>query len=138
MNEIEKVDRTCATCGCSIIKKIHEAAPASQMFCRKSPAKFAQMRMEVPRLDINKKVVMSKDGKTPVMENKVAEVYLYDPTMAELVCFEGWRPIGTEPGDQWHLNAIEAKYFTSAIMPVTVSDLAGLPGFFVDPDDKKN
>lgn len=103
MNEIENVDRTCATCACSKIESVPTRPNEKQMFCRRNSAFAAEMRVEVPRIGRDGKPVI-RDGK-PVMEAGKANMFLYPPTDARLTCFDGWRPIGTLPGDRWEMAA---------------------------------
>lgn len=86
-------ERTCANCACSFVQ---EANRQKQMFCRLNPAVAKMVRTEVPR--IIKGQPQMRDGK-PVMEPGEMLGFMFSPTLENLVCYDGWRPIGTLPGD---------------------------------------
>jgi hypothetical protein len=94
----EKIDHTCATCACLLMQTNPMNPLHKQGFCRLNPPKHARGVVEVPRMDLKTVTpVIGKDGK-PVMEKQEQDFYLYEPTMPQLTCFRGWRPIGSEPG----------------------------------------
>lgn len=92
----ERADRTCATCACSLTQTNPNNPAHSQMFCRLNPPKHARGIVEIPRVK-NGQPVIGKDGQ-PVMEKMEQDFYIYEPTMPAMVCFSGWRPMGSEPG----------------------------------------
>jgi hypothetical protein len=96
--EIEKTEiRNCANCACSFFRE-HETNPMEkQMFCKRNGPQVAQMRTEKPRLR-DGKVVIDRRTQKPEMENVMTIVYVYAPTMPDLVCFDGWRALGVLPG----------------------------------------
>jgi hypothetical protein len=99
-------ERTCANCACSIIQE----APTlgKQLFCRLNPAIGKMVRTQVPRIIKGQPQV--RDGK-PVMEQGEALGFMFAPTMATLVCFDGWRPLGTLPGDfTYRSSDIERRF----------------------------
>ena len=102
---LKKEERNCANCGCSIIVTHGQDKTQSQMFCRLNPPIHGQARVEVQRVDIKGNKVW-KDGKA-VMNSEIQSVFVHSPTVAQMVCFDGWRPQGTLPGDFAYKNAAE-------------------------------
>jgi hypothetical protein len=97
--ETKPVSRSCSNCACSMIQE-HPANPMEkQTFCRKNPPLFQQLRMEVPRKDKAGNIITGRDNK-PIMENEIVGAFLYMPTNPDMVCFDGWRPMGTLPGEK--------------------------------------
>lgn len=87
--------RNCGNCACSLLIT---RGPQSQLFCRKNPPKHAVAKIQVPRMKLG---VHQKNGRDELlfdMEEK--DVFVNDPTHEALVCFDGWRAMGTEPGDR--------------------------------------
>lgn len=97
----ERADRTCATCACYHLQTSPVDPNMRQGFCRLNPPMHARGKVEVPRLDINKNVVMGRDGQ-PIMETQEKDFYIYPPTLPELTCFAHWRPLELQPGDKWN------------------------------------
>lgn len=95
----DQIPRTCANCACHDIQKSSLNPLENQMFCRRDPPAAQMMRVDQPRMR-DGKVVMMKDGKTPLTESVQTLVYMFRPTLASLVCFDGWRPLQTEPGQR--------------------------------------
>jgi len=95
---MEVTDRTCANCACHWIQENAQNPMEKQSFCRRDPPKAAQMRGETPRMK-DGKAVMGRDNK-PIMENVMVWAFLYNPTQPSLVCFDGWRPAETLPGEK--------------------------------------
>ena len=94
--------RTCATCACSKIQKHPQLANVEQIFCRRDPINAAKVRVE--RAMINSKTkepMFERDGKTPRTEIVEELGYMHRPVIATETCFDGWRPLGTLPGDKW-------------------------------------
>jgi hypothetical protein len=90
--------RVCLTCACHFAQK-HPVNPLeSQSFCRLKPPMAQQMRAETPRMRDGKPVMDRHDK--PVMEAQTVIVYLYAPTQPGLTCFDGWRSLGTLPGER--------------------------------------
>jgi len=107
----EKADRTCATCACMLLQTNPANPFHKQAFCRLNLAKHARGIVEVPRMDLKTATpVIGKDGK-PIMEKQEQDFYLYEPTMPQLTCFAGWRPIGYEPGEKFNRDS---AYFLEA------------------------
>ena len=100
MTDESKSDiRNCSNCACYHEQTSALMAMQKQGFCRRDPPTAAQARVDVPRLDRMKNPVIGKDGK-PIMESVQQLVYLYKPTLPELVCFDGWRPMSCKPGER--------------------------------------
>jgi len=88
-----------------------------QAFCRRDPVNAQRVRTEVPRMKRDGTgPVMGRDNK-PIMENGEAWAFLYRPTLASLTCFDGWRPLGTLPGDKWQ-NAIVDQLMKQGIAAI--------------------
>lgn len=108
--------RTCATCACSIIEKHHVTGNDMQMFCRRNTVMAQPARMERPKIDPKTGQAMVRQGRrdeppTPIMETFTDLLYLYTPTLATLTCFDGWRPMGTLPGDHSYKSSdLETLY----------------------------
>lgn len=93
----EKISRTCATCACSMVQTNPNDPKHQQLFCRLDPPTYHLVEVEVPRIKDGQPV--SNPRGPGFLTDKVQQsMYAYKPTDAKLVCFKGWRPIGTEPG----------------------------------------
>lgn len=68
-------ERTCANCACSKTLKHPQLVNTSVMFCRRN----------------GPLVVQGPNGQNGLT---------FQPTQGEHVCYDGWRPIGTLPGDR--------------------------------------
>ena len=110
MTEETKVDepRTCLNCACRFQAPSIETTTGLQSFCRRNTPGSQMVSVEVPRLDRHKQPVF-RDGK-PVMEVGKARAYGYPPTEDSMVCFDGWRPVGTLPGDKDDINKLLVVY----------------------------
>jgi hypothetical protein len=75
-------DRNCSNCACSFLAKHPQEIGRTQLLCRKGPPLLVQQTATDP------------EGR-PVR----AVSLTYALTSPELVCFDGWRPIGTLPGE---------------------------------------
>lgn len=92
--------RTCSNCACFFVMTPNAANPNEKFaLCRRDPPKHTQMRGEKPRIDIKTGKLTIKDGKV-VMDNAMLEILCYPPAAPDLVCFDGWRPQGTLPGER--------------------------------------
>lgn len=98
--------RNCETCACSFIGKHPQLFGQEQMFCRRNPPLHARVRVQRPRLGLDKKIMAGRDGK-PIMETAEEDMYLYVPTTKTMVCFDGWRPVSTLPGDKFQGQKFE-------------------------------
>jgi hypothetical protein len=114
--------RTCATCACSQAIAMKDGAvvdakpqsnadmvdalgnPSVGLVCRRGPPSGRQVRTQ-------RQVMMMKDGQpTPVTDRngrprleEITEMQIgWQPTGPLACCFDGWRPEGTLPGDDWH------------------------------------
>lgn len=77
----EKSLRTCETCACSLLMKHPQHINESVMMCRRNPPLFVQQN------------VRTEAGMA------TQQALTYPPTSKDLTCFDGWRPIGTQPGE---------------------------------------
>lgn len=91
------VPRTCSNCACHAMQEDKLNPLQTQMFCRRDTPMAQQMRVDRPVIR-DGKPVMQRDGKTPLTSVVTEIVFMYRPTLPGLVCFDGWRPMGTEPG----------------------------------------
>jgi len=98
-SELQSEVRTCANCACSKVEENPQNKLETQMFCRRNNPIAAQIRIERPRV-VNGEVQLDRRTQKPIMENATDVAYLYAPTQKELVCFDGWRPLGTLPGEK--------------------------------------
>jgi hypothetical protein len=79
----------------SIVEK--DPAPELQTVCRRNPPGARQVHVDVPVMRDGQPIM---DGKgKPRTERMLGFQYGYQPTAPELVCFDGWRPAGTKPGE---------------------------------------
>lgn len=97
--EMPVTERRCENCACYMNLRHPQNPMLTQGFCRRDTAGAQNVRVEVPRLK-DGKTIAGKDGK-PVMEMQQKLAYVFAMTAPELVCFDGWRPLGTRPGDEW-------------------------------------
>lgn len=109
----QNITRTCANCACHILQSnpmIPGSPPTSA--CMLNMPMLLQGEGQQPMLDKNQKPVMMKDKNTGLdvvrMEKIVKQFFIYPPTQPELVCFDGWRPIGTLPGDKFSQAKVDA------------------------------
>lgn len=68
--------RNCGNCACAVSVKHPHLVNTVQLLCRRNGAMMVQQR-------------------TP---EGILTSLTYAPTQAELVCFDGWRAVGTPPG----------------------------------------
>ena len=73
-------DRTCATCACSLVVKHPQLVTKEQMICRRDGPFVIRQKL------------LTDHG--PVEQMGLS----FALTSPELVCFDGWRPLGTPPG----------------------------------------
>jgi hypothetical protein len=118
MNDLNVIPRTCATCACSDVQKDQTNPLVSQMFCRRDPPMAQQMRVELPVIRDGKPVMQKNDPTKPLTTAGVQMAYMYKPTLANLTCFDGWRPMGAEPG-----RAMDSADSILAIMKKLHTDL---------------
>jgi hypothetical protein len=85
--------RECGNCAC-FFKGEHK-----DFYCRRTPADAQMVRVSVPRLRNGKEDIDSKTGQ-PIMIEQQQMALVYKPTLPNLVCFDGWRPADTKPGDK--------------------------------------
>ena len=133
----DQIPRTCANCACHSIQENKENPLESQMFCQKDPPMAQKMRVDMPQMR-DGKVVMMKDGKTPITRQVEQIFYMYKPTMGNLVCFDGWRPMGTQPG-QRSMDSLDGmtgalkRLWADMIEQQQVDALRPGPGDFGEP-----
>lgn len=91
-------DRRCNTCACYLEIPNSTGKGPGQGVCRRNGVLMMQTQNRI----------------TGQMEMNLT----FAPTMAELVCFDGWRPENTAPGDNWNQTRL-----TSAFVPVMMAAL---------------
>jgi hypothetical protein len=77
-------ERACINCACAIEAKHPTLINRSQLLCRKNPP-----------------MLINQQGQDTEGRAVSALSLTYAPTSPELVCFDGWRPIGTAPGEKY-------------------------------------
>lgn len=87
---------------------------------------LAQAEGTEPRLDANKNMVMGKDGK-PVMQKIVKQFYSYPPMGTDMTCFDGWRPLGKEPGEKYNPAADAIEQIMKDHMEAIVATMPKIP-----------
>ncbi len=112
----EKVDRTCATCACSIMQTNPNDVNHKQLFCQRNTPGYHIAKIEVPRLDKEGKQMLSPRGNLALTDTVDQPVFVYPPVMAGLRCFDGWRPIGLEPGDKWNPDLDQMKAMLESML----------------------
>ena len=91
--------RLCLNCACHMVQENSANPLEKQSFCRRDPPMAQQVRVDKPVVREGKPVVDKHNGK-PLMKEEMQIVYLYRPTMSNLVCFDGWRPTSYQPGER--------------------------------------
>jgi len=112
--------RECRACACYFEQVNIEKPNDLQGFCRRAPAEMARIRVSEPRRDLQGNIVM-RDGRE-VMNPPTEHVgFLFKPALPGGTCFDGWRPIGTLPGER--TIDMTMRQFRDRIVPV----LADIP-----------
>ena len=107
MTDETKEDRNCANCACSFTQVSNVAGVDHQLFCRRDPVQAAKIRTTVPAVNSKGEPLFLRDGKTLRTQEVEQLGFLYRPVIATTVCFDGWRPLGTLPGDKWQNAQID-------------------------------
>lgn len=99
-------DRSCANCACfarmrqdGSIAPPDSALADAQPICRRFPPQARQARVGVPVLDRNGQPVRDAKGGVRT-EPKAVMMMGYPPVIPTAVCYDGWRPLGTLPGER--------------------------------------
>ena len=95
----DQVQRLCLNCACHMVQENHLNPLEKQSFCRRDPPMAQQMRVSKPMMRDGKPVI-DKHNNKPLMKEEIEIIYLYRPTMPNLVCFDGWRPTEYQPGER--------------------------------------
>lgn|SRR5487761_431942 len=109
--------RRCSNCACYY--SIPEPANPlqSQGFCAKEPPVSSMVRLELPQLDKEGHPVMSRlDPKKPATRTEEGIGFAHKPTAADLVCFDGWRPLSAQPGERF--PDVRQRERLAALVPV--------------------
>ena len=99
--DIPKEARCCRNCACYMEVRHPQNPTEFQGFCRREPPRGQEVRVSVPRLNDKKEPMFMRDGKTPQMIEQRRMALVHQVTAREMTCFDGWRPVGTRPGDDW-------------------------------------
>lgn len=139
----EEIKRSCANCACHIVQENSMNKMEKQSFCRRNPPNAAKMRGERPQMILGQ-ARMAKDGKTPIMEPYDVILYLYVPVMPDLVCFDGWRPVDTLPGERaatelsGNIMSAMARLYKDMIVQSDDPEAASLRDLPVDDTSQNN
>lgn len=106
--------RMCANCACFAAMTPEgdvldpDTAPAElQRVCQRSTPGGRMARVEVPVFDPKTGApVMRRAGEQRTEARQVLQIG-YPPTVATARCFDGWRPLGTLPGENYKLANVE-------------------------------
>lgn len=91
-------DRKCSTCACFITAPVPGESRLQGM-CRRFAPTAQRVRISVPVMKDGKPVMQKFDPTKPLTQEVTQLGYLYELTEADLVCFDGWRPLGSKPGN---------------------------------------
>lgn len=106
--------RTCATCACFTamtpegeLLDTDAAPPDVQRVCRRNTPGARMVRAEVPVFDPKTGApVMRRPGEQRTETRQIMQIG-YAPAVSTGVCFDGWRPLGTLPGENYKLANVE-------------------------------
>jgi hypothetical protein len=109
--------RNCQSCAAYFEASHPDHPDQYQGFCRRGPATLTKMRVMEVRRDLKGNPVM-KDGQ-PVMQPAESIGFLYPVTQREGTCFDGWRALGTLPGETAHQTMLRqiGQVFDLSKMP---------------------
>lgn len=104
---------TCANCACfahmlpdGTVLPRDSTRQEGQTVCRRSPPGGRWARVEVPVYDqATGEPLMRRPG-VPRLEAKQVLEIGYPPAVPGGVCFDGWRPVETRPGENAHLREV--------------------------------
>lgn len=133
MSEETKPARTCANCACY---QLRTEQNQTQAFCRRNTPLAQMVRVEMAVIRDGHPVIDKQTGK-PATRPGEQLMYLYPPTQESMVCFDGWRPADTLPGDRWEINLSMKPLMDGfhRLMGDLVADASRMP---IDDFTKKN
>ncbi len=117
--------RNCGNCACYFEMAHPLNALERQGFCRRFSVNAQAMRVQVPRVDEHGAPIVSKLDKRPVVDVREEVLYVNAVTAAQLVCFDGWRPVGSLPGES--LNDSNLRRSAELLSPILEASLAQVP-----------
>jgi len=109
-------ERTCANCACfgymgsdGKVSALDPTHPENMPVCRRNTPGGKFVQVEVPKLDGTGKPIMGRNG--PATTYKQQLQIGYPPTVPEATCYDGWRPPGTLPGDNFKVARMETVLY---------------------------
>lgn len=104
--ENQPIPRSCSNCACfarmtpdGSLAEPSTTLEGAQPVCRRSPPNGRYQLMDIPVFDPKTGApVLDKQDRQRVERRNVLQIG-YPPVVPSAVCWDGWRPTGTEPGD---------------------------------------
>lgn len=100
MMAFPKTERNCSNCACFFTQQDAMNPTVTQGFCRRNTVLMTQVRVSIPVLDTRKQPMVDKTG-MPRVTTEMRDAFIFTPTVPNATCFDGWRPIGVQPGARW-------------------------------------
>lgn len=110
--------RVCASCACfsAMTEKGEIIDPASNpeamRVCRRNPPGGRMVRVEEPVHDPKTGAPVVDRGRPRLQAKQVLQIG-YQPTIETASCYDGWRPLGTPPGQRW-----ESRHMVARLLPL--------------------
>jgi hypothetical protein len=106
--------RSCGNCACfahmlpdGTILERGNTNPEGQTVCQRNPPGGRWTRVEVPSFDAKTGApITGRNGQQRTEPRQVLQIG-YPPAVETGVCFDGWRPVGTRPGENYKLANVE-------------------------------
>jgi len=104
--------RRCANCACFVYMSPDGTVGADpsigQPVCRRNPPMGRYTNADVAVFDAKGEPVLDRAGRPRVERRQVLQLG-YPPVLADGVCFDGWRPAETLPGELWPWSAARRR-----------------------------
>ncbi len=101
-------ERTCANCACAArmtrkgeLLALDTVDPDSFLVCRRNMPQASQTTNRLPRLDPVTREHMRTAERQPMYDTVTAVQIGYPASLPVATCYDGWRPLGTLPGERW-------------------------------------
>lgn len=115
----QPMPRSCGNCACfahmladGTVLEAPKAGAEAQTVCRRNTPGGRYVTIEVPVFDAKTGApVLRRAGGEQRTERKQVLQIGFPPAVANGVCFDGWRPLGTEPGENYKVANIERVLF---------------------------